>query len=110
MIVSTGTTPNPTAGGSPASSQELSAQVVGRVQGVGFRYYVQTAARRLGVTGWVKNERDGSVRVVAIGDDIRLKQLLHALHTGPSLAAVQNVSYEVSAATSTYPAFVIVHE
>jgi len=42
----------------------LEAVVRGRVQGVGFRYYVSREARRLGLAGWVANERDGSVRAV----------------------------------------------
>jgi acylphosphatase len=43
----------------------LHARVIGRVQGVGFRYYVLNAAIELGLTGWVRNRRDGSVEVVA---------------------------------------------
>lgn len=71
--------------------QQLEALVMGRVQGVGFRYFVRTAAKRLGVTGWVCNTRDGSVRVVAEGSNKCLKQLLEALEHGPSLACVNDV-------------------
>ena len=71
--------------------QQLEALILGRVQGVGFRYFVRTAARRLGVTGWVCNTRDGSVRVVAEGSSRCLKQLLEALEHGPSLASVEDV-------------------
>lgn len=71
--------------------QQLEALVFGRVQGVGFRYFVRTAAKRLGVTGWVCNTRDGSVRVVAEGPSRCLRQLLEALEHGPSLACVDDV-------------------
>lgn len=67
------------------------AEVLGRVQGVGYRYFVRTAATRLGVKGWVKNDRDGSVRVEAEGTVLQLNQLLEALKHGPSLASVQDV-------------------
>lgn len=73
--------------------QQLEALVLGRVQGVGFRYFVRTAAKRLGVTGWVCNTRDGSVRVVAEGSPRCLNQLLEALQHGPSLASVDDVRY-----------------
>jgi acylphosphatase len=71
--------------------QQLEALIMGRVQGVGFRYFVRTAARRLGVTGWVCNTRDGCVRVVAEGSSKCLKQLVEALEHGPSLAGVEGV-------------------
>ena len=45
----------------------LSARIHGRVQGVGFRMQAQSRATRLGLTGWVRNEADGSVRVEAEG-------------------------------------------
>jgi len=69
----------------------IDALVRGRVQSVGFRYFVRTAARRLDVTGWIRNEPDGTVRVVAEGQSDKLRHLLHALHTGPSLASVKSV-------------------
>jgi len=77
--------------GTEVSERRLVAEVFGRVQGVGFRYFVRTAATRLGVTGWVKNDRDGSVRVEAEGPALRLNQLLEALRHGPSLASVHDV-------------------
>jgi len=73
------------------SEHRLVVEVFGRVQGVGFRYFVRTAATRLGVTGWVRNDRDGSVRVEAEGSALRLNQLLEALRLGPSLSFVHDV-------------------
>lgn len=73
------------------SVRKLVVEVFGRVQGVGYRYFVRTAANRLGVTGWVRNDRDGSVRVEAEGSELRLNQLLEAMRHGPSLASVHDV-------------------
>lgn len=70
---------------------QIIARVRGRVQNVGFRYYVRTAAIRLGLKGWVRNDPDGSVCVVAEGDPNKLRHLINALYTGPSLASVKSV-------------------
>jgi acylphosphatase len=70
----------------------LEATVRGRVQGVGFRYFVVRESRRLGLRGWVGNEPDGSVRVVAEGSDAAIDELERALHVGPPGAIVDTVS------------------
>jgi acylphosphatase len=75
--------------GNPA---RLEARVKGRVQGVGFRYYVLTEAQRLGLTGWVANEQDGSVQCVAEGPRADLELLLEALKEGPAMAIVEHVA------------------
>jgi acylphosphatase len=70
--------------------KRLHAIVRGRVQMVGFRYFVIEEARRLGLTGWVRNGDDGStLEVVAEGDEAALRQLEQALHAGPSGARVE---------------------
>jgi acylphosphatase len=69
----------------------LEASVRGRVQGVGYRYFVIREASRLGLTGWVSNEHDGSVRLVAEGDRGALDRLETALHDGPYGAIVEEV-------------------
>jgi acylphosphatase len=69
----------------------LDATVIGRVQGVGFRWFVLDAARTLDLAGWVANEADGSVRCVAEGPRPVLEALLRALSTGPLNANVQRV-------------------
>lgn len=66
----------------------MRARVRGRVQGVGFRYFAQGEASRLGLSGWVRNERDGSVTVVAEGPRGALEQLLSVLRRGPATSAV----------------------
>jgi len=70
----------------------LEARVKGRVQGVGFRYFVISYAERLGLTGWVSNEQDGSVQCVAEGPRDDLETLLEALKEGPVSAIVEYVA------------------
>jgi acylphosphatase len=70
----------------------LEARVKGRVQGVGFRYFVLSEAQRLGLTGWVANEQDGSVQCVAEGPRADLERLLEALSEGPAMAIVEHVA------------------
>ena len=66
-------------------------RVEGRVQGVGFRWFVQEEATDLGLAGWVRNEADGSVRVCARGSPEALMRLEEALAVGPPAAEVHAV-------------------
>ncbi len=66
--------------------------VSGRVQGVFYRAATQDRARRLGLTGWVRNLPDGRVELVACGDETRLKQLEEWLWQGPPHARVEGVT------------------
>ncbi|HET9614466.1 MAG TPA: acylphosphatase [Candidatus Limnocylindrales bacterium] len=70
----------------------LEATVRGRVQGVGFRYWVVRRASEIGLTGWVANELDGSVRCAAEGRPDQLDQLEELLRRGPIGAVVESVS------------------
>jgi acylphosphatase len=65
--------------------------VSGRVQGVGYRWFVFRAAQRLGLVGWVRNLADGRVEVCALGDPASLATLEADLLTGPRLAVVDRV-------------------
>lgn len=87
------------------SGARLSATVTGRVQGVGFRYFVTQHARRLGLTGRVRNEPDGSVTLEAEGDRDDLRQLETLLHQGPPSARVERVEAAWAEATGAYDAF-----
>jgi len=68
--------------------ERLHAIVRGDVQGVGFRYFVQRKAQQLGLRGWVRNNDDGTVELVAEGGRGELEQLKRALEEGPRLARV----------------------
>lgn len=72
--------------------ERLDASVRGMVQGVGFRYFVLREARGLGLDGWVANEADGSVHVVADGPRHRLEALLDLLREGPPASLVERVT------------------
>lgn len=96
---------SPTVSMETESQERLSARITGRVQGVGFRNFTRTHARRLGVTGWVRNERDGSVRLEAEGDRKELESLLDRVHQGPRLAHVENVEVDWSDATDEFETF-----
>jgi acylphosphatase len=65
--------------------------VSGRVQGVGFRFFVERAAAGLGVGGYVKNLFDGRVEIYAIGSAEQMDALRGALRRGPRMAAVDHV-------------------
>ena len=83
----------------------LEATVRGRVQGVGFRYFVVRESRRLGLAGWVGNEPDGSVRLVAEGSDTAIGELERALEVGPPGAIVDAVSRVRMPATGGFGGF-----
>jgi acylphosphatase len=66
--------------------------VRGRVQGVGFRWFVEREARLLGIAGWVRNNHDGNVEVQAQGTREQLAALLSRLRQGPPAARVDDVA------------------
>jgi acylphosphatase len=75
----------------PEERRRVAAVVRGRVQGVGFRWFVQRTAAGLGLDGWVANRPDGSVELVAEGGAHAVDQLLAAARRGPSGAQVREV-------------------
>jgi acylphosphatase len=76
---------------SPAR-ERVDASVRGRVQGVGFRVFALREATHLGVDGYVANEQDGSVRIVAEGPRADLEALVVRLEEGPPAAIVERVA------------------
>jgi len=70
--------------------------VHGRVQGVGYRYFVWRQAEALGVTGFARNRADGSVEVVAEGSEQALADLEARLREGPSFSEVSQVERETA--------------
>jgi acylphosphatase len=67
-------------------------RITGRVQAVAFRASTVTTARMLGLAGWVANRADGSVEVVAEGDEARVAALIRWCHYGPPAARVDHVA------------------
>ncbi len=75
-------------------SQALHLYVSGRVQGVGFRDFTRSQARRLGVAGWVRNLPDGRVEVWAEGEPDALSAFVEQVRRGPRAALVTDVQME----------------
>lgn len=71
-------------------------RVYGRVQGVFFRNWTADKARALGVRGWIRNRLDGSVELVAYGEDVAVEALVAACRTGPPAAEVERIEVEIA--------------
>jgi acylphosphatase len=79
--------------------------VTGRVQGVGFRWFVEHAAVQLDLAGWVRNRADGSVEVLASGSRDQLHKLYTELLKGPRASRVEKVEVEDSAPDTNLKSF-----
>ncbi|MGC9333510.1 MAG: acylphosphatase [Anaerolineae bacterium] len=88
-----------------SASARLEATIDGRVQGVSFRYYTARRAREMGLTGYVRNEPDGTVTVVAEGERSDLEELLSFLRVGPRSAVVTDVAIRWYAPTGSFSRF-----
>ncbi|MBO0764550.1 MAG: acylphosphatase [Hyphomicrobiaceae bacterium] len=66
-------------------------RIAGRVQGVSYRYWTEQTARSLGLNGWVRNRRDGSVEALFSGPAGDVAEMLQRCHDGPSAAVVSKV-------------------
>ena len=82
---------------------EIHLRIVGKVQGVGFRWFVRERAVGLGLAGWVRNTRDGDVELIASGDGESIADLQEAVARGPSGARVTAVHRETVASDASYP-------
>jgi len=82
-------------------------RVSGRVQGVGFRYFAQDAARREGLHGYATNQDDGTVEVLAEGDAEALDRFEMALRRGPSRSRVEKVLVDETEPTALSGGFLI---
>jgi len=90
--------------------QELHAIIRGRVQLVMFRDFTQRHAKKLGLKGFVRNLQNGTVEVLAQGEEQELTLLLQTLHRGPLLAHVESVESEMRDLTATFDTFGISYE
>lgn len=83
------------------------ARVTGRVQGVAFRAWSRHEAERLGLTGWVRNEADGSVVALLQGPSSAVDTMTNLLRQGPPAARVEKVSVDISETPERYPDFMV---
>ncbi len=81
--------------------------VYGRVQGVGFRYFVQNVGARLGLGGNVRNCDDGSVEIVVEGDPRSIAAFIKEVEKGPTMARVTRLDVHDTTATGNYTTFQI---
>ena len=79
--------------------------VSGRVQGVGFRYFVRQKAEAVGVDGYAKNLSDGRVEVLLCGPQSRVAQLQQAVQSGPAGSHVEAVEWQESSQTAPLGVF-----
>lgn len=87
--------------------ERLIAEVVGNVQGVGFRYFARQAARRLGLVGTIRNDAEGTLTVTAEGSRTRLESFVEVLELGPAAAEVEEVDVRWEPATGRFKTFAI---
>lgn len=81
--------------------------VKGRVQGVGFRYFIQEKAIKLNLKGWIKNEDYDKVCIIAEGSEDSIKELINLSRKGPSLATVFDTDINYLEATEEFSDFTI---
>jgi len=83
--------------------------VSGLVQGVGYRAFAKSRARRLKLKGFVRNLQDGRVEVYAEGDEESLREFLEYLKDGPYFAKVESVDYSFVEPRGNYEDFVVLY-
>ncbi|MEA2082964.1 MAG: acylphosphatase [Thermodesulfobacteriota bacterium] len=89
------------------ASRRVHIVVEGRVQGVFFRAYTKEEAQKFGLTGWVRNQRDGSVEAVVKGDGAKVEQMIKWFHRGSPMSAVTRVTVTEEKPVGEHAAFEI---
>ncbi len=79
--------------------------ISGSVQGVGYRQFVKQNARKLGLTGWVRNSEDGGVEAVLQGEEDMITVMIEQCKKGPFMAEVEHCGYEWEDIEETYDSF-----
>ena len=88
---------------------EIHCVVIGNVQGVAFRAYVQESATKLEIVGYVQNHPDGSVEVVGQAVPDTLKEFVEYLHEGSLMSRVDSVAIDWRSASGTFDEFSVLH-
>ena len=91
----------------PESILTVNIKITGKVQGVGFRYFVLRQAQELGITGWVSNKSNGNVEALAQGDKEDLEQFIAKVKQGPSFSSVDDVILNWEDGQENYTSFEI---
>ena len=81
--------------------------ISGMVQGVSFRYFVASMAKKAGVSGWVRNTEDGKVEAVFEGDEDSVKKMVDSCRTGPPSSNVESIDVRWGAYSGKYERFTI---
>lgn len=79
--------------------------ISGTVQGVGFRYFVRSNAKKLGLTGWVRNTEDGGVEAVFQGEGEKIEEMIGVCRKGPMLSEVEQIGFEWEEIEETFSDF-----
>lgn len=90
-----------------ATIKHINIKIYGRVQGVGFRFFVKRIAFDLNIFGWVKNMSDGSVYIEAEGSEKDLRKLLKIFHQGPAFSKVEKIEHKLIDELKNFFSFVI---
>ena len=91
--------------GTDTTPRRITAQISGEVQGVGYRYFVRKVAIGLPLSGFIRNDADGTVTVVAEGSEKVLKEFLETVGEGPAQAEVDDVEVTWSMAFGGFEGF-----
>jgi len=89
------------------ADKTIHAIIEGRVQGVYFRDYTRREAEKLGLVGWVRNQRDGSVEALIAGDSGKIEKMIDWLHEGSPMANVTGITVTEHSHEDTYHDFTI---
>lgn len=90
------------------STKRVQVIIRGRVTGVFFRAATQREAKRLGITGWVRNRNDASIEIHAEGEEDSIKEMVSWAHHGPSAARVETVDVRYRSYSGEFSDFRIV--
>jgi acylphosphatase len=85
--------------------KRFEAVVSGRVQGIGYRFFVQHHAARIGLKGYAKNLPDDTVEIIAEGEEEKLKKFLALLERGPPFAHIESIHVEWTEPKKEFPSF-----